>query len=81
MPIKAAVREMLPPKRMIWAARYSRSNTSRASRSGSAMVRSAPNDDGLLEVATSCGSQAAYQVDFIPDGSGGNFISIKADGQ
>lgn len=32
-------------------------------------------------VATSCGSQAAYQVDFIPDGSGGNFISIKADGQ
>ena len=24
MPMKAAVREILPPKRMIWAARYSR---------------------------------------------------------
>lgn len=32
-------------------------------------------------IATSCGSQAAYHIDFIPDGSGGNFISIKADGQ
>ncbi len=31
-------------------------------------------------VATSCGNQAAYQVDFIPDGSGGNFVSIKAEG-
>ena len=40
MPMKAAVREMLPPKRMIWAFRYSRSNTSRASRSGRAMIRS-----------------------------------------
>lgn len=30
-------------------------------------------------VATGCGNQAAYQVDFIPDGSGGNFISIKAE--
>ncbi|MEO1001341.1 MAG: sigma-54 dependent transcriptional regulator, partial [Pseudomonadota bacterium] len=33
--LKAAVREMLPPKRLIWATRYSRSKTSRASRSGS----------------------------------------------
>ena len=41
MPMKAAVREILPPKRMIWALRYSRSNTSRASRSGRAMIRSA----------------------------------------
>lgn len=32
-------------------------------------------------IATACGTQAAYQVDFIPDGAGGNFISIKADGQ
>src|SRR5208282_1226068 len=34
MPMNAAVREILPPKRMIWASRYSRSNSSRASRSG-----------------------------------------------
>jgi hypothetical protein len=33
MPTKLAVREMLPPKRLIWASRYSRSNISRASRS------------------------------------------------
>ena len=32
-------------------------------------------------VATTCGSQAAYLVDYIPDGSGGNFISIKAEAQ
>ena len=38
MPTKAAVREMLPPKRVTWASRYSRSNTSRASRSGSCMI-------------------------------------------
>lgn len=30
-------------------------------------------------VATSCGSQAAYLVDYIPDGTGGNYISIKAE--
>src|SRR5436190_23505653 len=40
MPMKLAVREILPPKRRIWALRYSRSNTSRASRSGKAMIRS-----------------------------------------
>ncbi len=34
MPTNSAVREMLPPKRLICATRYSRSNTSRASRSG-----------------------------------------------
>ena len=32
-------------------------------------------------VATTCGTQAAYLVDYIPDGSGGNFISIKAEAQ
>ena len=48
MPMKAAVREMLPPKRRIWALRYSRSNTSRASRSGRAMIRSAPRLAGLV---------------------------------
>jgi hypothetical protein len=42
MPMKLAVREMLPPNRRIWAFRYSRSNSSRASRSGRAMIRSAP---------------------------------------
>src|SRR5215216_428253 len=38
MPTKAAVREMLPPNRVTWASRYSRSNTSRASRNGSVMI-------------------------------------------
>src|SRR6266478_2796997 len=38
MPTKAAVREMLPPKRVTWAKWYSRSNTSRASRKGSVMI-------------------------------------------
>src|SRR6266404_5667328 len=38
IPTKAAVREMLPPKRVTCANRYSRSNTSRASRSGSVMI-------------------------------------------
>src|SRR5713101_4573505 len=38
MPTKAAVREMLPPKRVTWANRYSRSNTSRASRNGKVMI-------------------------------------------
>ena len=38
MPTKAAVREMLPPNRVTWASRYSRSNTSRASRSGRVMI-------------------------------------------
>ena len=36
MPTKLAVREMLPPKRLICAIRYSRSNISRASRSAQA---------------------------------------------
>ena len=38
MPTNVAVREMLPPKRVTWASRYSRSKTSRASRSGSCMI-------------------------------------------
>ena len=38
MPMKAAVREILPPKRVTWASRYSRSNTSRASRKGRLMI-------------------------------------------
>ena len=60
MPMKAAVREMLPPKRMIWALRYSRSNTSRASRSGRAMIRSAPDGAGRGRLtATSAGSISA----------------------
>src|SRR6266478_165020 len=38
MPTKAAVREMLPPKRVTCANRYSRSKTSRASRNGKVMI-------------------------------------------
>src|SRR6185312_3634139 len=59
MPMKAAVREMLPPKRMIWALRYSRSNTSRASRSGRAMIRSGPTAPADPAAATSAGSISA----------------------
>ena len=32
MPTNSAVREMLPPNRLIWATKYSRSNTSLAER-------------------------------------------------
>ena len=38
MPMNDAVREMLPEKRRIWILRYSRSNDSRASRSGLPMI-------------------------------------------
>src|SRR6185437_14374797 len=38
MPMKLAVRLILPAKRLTCASRYSRSNTSRASRKGSAMI-------------------------------------------
>ena len=38
MPMKFAVREMLPEKRRIWTRRYSRSNVSRASRKGVPMI-------------------------------------------
>ena len=61
MPTNSAVREMLPPKRLICATRYSRSNTSRASRSGSPMSCSPPlpfGIDGTIE-PTSCGSMSA----------------------
>ncbi len=59
MPMKAAVREMLPPKRRIWALRYSRSNTSRASLSGKAMIRSAPTAPADPDEVTSAGSISA----------------------
>src|SRR5205085_9104506 len=38
IPMNDAVREMLPEKRRIWILRYSRSNDSRASRSGLPMI-------------------------------------------
>ena len=38
MPMNSAVREILPPKRLICASRYSFSNISRASRKGKAMI-------------------------------------------
>ena len=38
IPTNSAVLEMLPPKRLIWAIRYSRSKISRASRSGRVMI-------------------------------------------
>src|SRR5437899_7455723 len=59
MPMKAAVREMLPEKRSICALRYSRSNTSRASRSGSAIIRSAPRLVAWSVTMASAGSMLA----------------------
>src|SRR3954470_25012133 len=40
IPTKAAVREILPPNRVIWASRYCRSKASRASLSGIDMISS-----------------------------------------
>src|SRR5215472_8942877 len=48
MPTNSAVREILPPKRLICASRYSRSNTSRASRSARLMRCSPPLPFGML---------------------------------
>ena len=42
IPMKCAVREILPEKRRIWTRRYSRSNVSRASLSGAPMIALAP---------------------------------------
>ncbi len=61
MPTKAAVREMLPPKRVTCASRYSRSNISRASRSGRLMISlplSHLTTDGAIAVI-SAGSMSA----------------------
>src|SRR5271165_5900474 len=61
MPTNSAVREMLPPNRLIWARRYSRSNASRASRSGIPISVSPPFPAGMLGTIepTSCGSMLA----------------------
>src|SRR3546814_2352422 len=42
IPMKLAVREILPENRRIWTRRYSRSNVSRASRSGAPMIAALP---------------------------------------
>ena len=64
MPTNSAVREMLPPKRLICATRYSRSNTSRASRSGSPIRCSPPLPFGMLGTIepTSGGSMLALST-------------------
>src|SRR5438270_63063 len=61
MPMNSAVREILPPKRLICATRYSRSNTSRASRSGRLISRSPPAPFGVdgTSAPTSEGSMSA----------------------
>src|SRR5581483_8157517 len=63
MPTNSAVREMLPPNRLIWASRYSRSKISRASRRGSDMRCSAPplTGSGTLEPISS-GSMLAVMT-------------------
>ena len=48
MPTNSAVREMLPPKRLTWARRYSRSKISRASRSGIDIRCSPPALPGVV---------------------------------
>src|SRR2546423_6411825 len=67
MPTNSAVREMLPPKRLICASRYSRSKISRASRSGSDIKCSAPplTGSGTFEPISS-GSMLAVMM---PSGS------------
>src|SRR5229473_3314418 len=61
MPTNSAVREILSPNRLIWASRYWRSNTSRASRNGSPISCSPPLPFGMLGTIepTSCGSMLA----------------------
>ena len=63
MPTNSAVREMLPPKRLICASRYSRSKISRASRRGSDIRCSAPplTGSGTLEPISS-GSMLAVMM-------------------
>ena len=66
MPTNSAVREILPPKRLICATRYSRSNISRASRSGRLISWSPPlpfGIDGTIE-PTSCGSMLELMTAF-----------------
>ncbi len=62
MPTNSAVREILPPKRLICATRYSRSNTSRASRNGRPIRCSPPLPFGMLGTIepTSGGSMLAF---------------------
>src|SRR3954469_21069760 len=61
MPTNSAVREMLPPNRLICATRYSRSNTSRASRNGKPINCSPPLPPGMVGTIepTSGGSMLA----------------------
>jgi hypothetical protein len=63
MPTNSAVREMLPPKRLICASRYSRSKISRASRNGNDIRCSAPplTGSGTLEPISS-GSMFAVMM-------------------
>src|SRR5262245_42711083 len=63
MPTNSAVREILPPKRLICASKYSRSKISRASRKGSDIKCSAPplTGSGTLEPISS-GSMLAVMT-------------------
>src|SRR5215475_578618 len=64
MPTNSAVREILPPKRLICASRYSRSKISRASRKGRDIKCSAPlpfGIEGTIE-PTSWGSMFALMA-------------------
>src|ERR1700693_5127699 len=65
IPTNSAVREMLPPKRLTWARRYSRSKISRASRKGSDIGCSPPapfGDKGTGEMISS-GSISAVMME------------------
>src|SRR5436309_9343298 len=69
MPTKAAVREILPPKRVTCASRYSRSKTSRASRSGSCMI-SPPFSQRRTEGASSLTSLGNTSARMAPPPAG-----------
>src|SRR5262249_56267681 len=62
MPTNSAVREILPPKRLICASRYSRSKISRASRNGRPIRCSPPLPLGMLGTIdpTSGGNMLAF---------------------
>ena len=73
MPMNSAVREILPPKRLICATRYSRSNTSRASRNGKLISFSppapfgvagtrAPISDGSISAVTSASGSPEARI-------------------
>ena len=75
MPTNSAVREMLPPKRLIWARRYSRSNASRASRNNVERLMILAGGDAEAEVGADMLPQdVGSMVPTMPRGDGGEHL-------